>query len=359
MWLKENAEFLAVLNDGGLKRDLIDLECYRPFYEGSMRYMNFFRQYYRFILSICIDLEDLGLPGSRGLELAEWVAQSQLVDAELSDLQRAEVRRLLARRGVEVKAGVDSGERLDERLRQFTERSHHFAIPNRRTAYELTHILFYLSDYGRCDPQVSPETVQSLYFAGGIAYLDQDPDLLAEVCLALEFTQSAVPDLWRTFLKTSHSQFELSTRPIMVGAMDNYHEYFVLNWFLSRVEGAKLFDTDYTGVKSFIHGRGTSALRGVSMATYSMVENSNSTRGQRALGISWTALRSHVQGGLTQSEQSILAGAEASIPEFETFFTAFSRLSDTVTGSRFQGAQQSDQVASLLEARRTLTPVNV
>lgn len=352
MWLKENSEILGILNCSNLSSEFIDLDSYLPFYEGSKRHLNFFRQYYRFILSICLDLEDLGMPGSHGVELAEWIVRSQSPDAELSDLQRAEVRHLLARRGVEVKKNVDSDEQLDERLRQFTERSHHFAIPNRKAAYELTHILFYLSNYGRCDPKVSAATLKSLYFAGTVAYLDQDPDLLSEVCLALNFANSAVPSLWRTWLKTSHRQFKLSTQPMMAGTTDNYHEYFVLNWFLSRVEGDKLFGADYTGVRSFVRARGVSALRGISMALYSMTDSAGSTGGHLPLGGSWSGVRPRLLASLTQTEQSIWLSAEGSIPEFEEFFTAFSRFSDLLPVSDIQTQPKSSSYNGLL-------PVNV
>ena len=109
-----------------------------------------FAQYYRFYLSIFFDLEDMGLKVDVSGQMCVWVAAQGLAEAELSDLQFGEVSRLLARRGTKV--FIDLG--LDDRLRQFINRSATFALPNKKTAYELTHIVFYLSEYGRRDPNL-------------------------------------------------------------------------------------------------------------------------------------------------------------------------------------------------------------
>ena len=63
--------------------------------------MGFFPQYYRFLLGLCLDLEDLGIGGQKGSKLVQWVADQGLARAELSDLQRAEARRLCLRRGID------------------------------------------------------------------------------------------------------------------------------------------------------------------------------------------------------------------------------------------------------------------
>ena len=98
-WLKENAELLNILECTGADVATEALAPLQGFYDGAARHISFFRQYYRFILSICLDLEDLGLPGETGAQLAAWIHREGLAQAELSDLQRAEARRLLARRG--------------------------------------------------------------------------------------------------------------------------------------------------------------------------------------------------------------------------------------------------------------------
>ena len=97
------------------------------------------------------------MAGTQGAKLCNWVAQQELTQAELSDLQRGEAQRLLARRGVEFE---DNG--LNARLHRFISRNDTFAVPNKKAAYELTHIVFYLSEYGRKDPQLGNAAVRSL-----------------------------------------------------------------------------------------------------------------------------------------------------------------------------------------------------
>jgi hypothetical protein len=60
-----------------------------------------------------------------------------------------EAQRLMARRDMAPK-GEDAT--LEDRARYFMGRSDTFALPNKKAAYELTHLVFYLSEYGRCDP---------------------------------------------------------------------------------------------------------------------------------------------------------------------------------------------------------------
>ncbi|UWR61823.1 DUF6902 family protein [Phaeobacter inhibens] len=240
-WLKENAELLSLLRvmqqrvgegvGAGDFRDEADLSPLRPFYERAARQLRFFPQYYRFILSICLDYEDLiGTgrigPDTRAAELAHWVAHQGLVEAEMSDLQRAEARQLLARRGIAVP--VDPG--LDDRLRRFARRCQTFAIPNRKAAYELTHIVFYLSDYGRRDLGLDGAVQRSLTYAGILACLDQDLDLLSEICIALRYCGVTPPPLWEQALARASEGFVI-TPDGFHGDMDGYHAYFVTQWW--------------------------------------------------------------------------------------------------------------------------------
>lgn len=94
-WLKENAEILNVLETTGAMLGPEALALHQPGYEQLEARLGFFPQYYRFHLSMCLDLEDLGFGGDKGARLAEWVAAQGLAEAELSDLQRAEARRVV------------------------------------------------------------------------------------------------------------------------------------------------------------------------------------------------------------------------------------------------------------------------
>lgn len=187
-WLKENAEWLGILTQLEGAQDAASLDPYRDFYATIPEQLAFFPQYYRFFLSLCLDLEDLGMTGTLGADLCRAVAAQGLAEAELSDLQRAEAARLLARRD----AGTFDAA-LDGRLRRFIGRSETFALPNKKAAYELTHIVFYLSEYGRKNPKPSAAVLTSLTYAGIVAFLDQDADLLAEICVALRFAGGCHP----------------------------------------------------------------------------------------------------------------------------------------------------------------------
>lgn len=150
-WLKENAEVLNTLQS--LKTDISpqDIKCYSDFYTSLADRIAFSPQYYRFFISIAADLEALGMVGNEAERLCLFAHHNHLAQAELSDLQRAEATALLARRNIK----LDATQSLHQRLVSFIEHSPSFALPNRKIAYELTHIVFYLSEYGTRDPKLS------------------------------------------------------------------------------------------------------------------------------------------------------------------------------------------------------------
>ena len=311
LWLKENAELLNVLETTGCKISCDALEPLLPFYEGSLRHLNFFRQYYRFILSICLDLEDLGLPGERGEAMAGWIADRDIARSELSDLQRGEARRLLARRGVDLR-GVEG---LDDRLRGFMRQSACFAVPNRKAAYELTHVVFYLTEYGRAPIRLESEERRSLLFAGLVAFLDQDADLLAEICIALTFCDEVPPQDWCRWLDQQVGSFTLRPAQGRVGN-DDYHPYFMCNWFQLLVGRSGFSDADCKG-SVVIEGQARpSALRGVSMALYTLLDQAPGT---------WARMRRPLLQSLSTEDGDVLCRVEASTPVFEPFFEVFSR----------------------------------
>ena len=310
-WLKENAELLNILECTGARLEDEALEAYHGFYERAEKRLAFFPQYYRFVLSITLDLEDLGFGGDKGAAMAAWIARRGLPDAELSDLQRLEARRLLARRGF----ASDDDAGLETRVRRFIEGSATFALPNKKAAYELTHIVFYLSEYGRRDPDLGPGAVDSLHFAGMLAYLDQNADLLAEICIALRYAGQPVPDAWEDWIaRVAHRFAVLEDSP---AGQDDYHEYFVCNWLLATA-GRDRF------AKRFAHGRmafhraetGLSALRELSQCIFDMDDSRQDD---------WGAMRPRVRDSLGEDAWRIVCEAERASGRFDAFFSGFAR----------------------------------
>ena len=231
-WLKENAELLSILECTGATVTTQNLQSYEQFYQSLPDRMGFFPQYYRFLTSIALDLEALGFDGDVGERLCSVVEKNGLDQAELSDLQRGEAMRLLARRGIAAK----NSDQLQQRLHMFMDQSANFALPNRKLAYELTHIVFYLSEYGRCDPQLSEKACKSLTFTGILAHLEQNADLLSEVCVALRYAGKTPPTQWEEWIKSVVRGFDHVAG--MDGAGDHYHEYLVANWACAQMGSA-------------------------------------------------------------------------------------------------------------------------
>lgn len=322
-WLKENAEILNILECCGLRVPQGALDPLAEFYATLDRRIAFFPQYYRFLLSIALDLEALGLPGDLAARLVDWAAAQGLAQAELSDLQRAEARRLMLRRGHDPMAR-DAG--LSDRLRAFTARTETFAVPNKKAAYELTHIVFYLSEYGRRSPDLPPEARHSLHFAGTLAFLDQNADLLAEVCVALRQTGLVPPALWEAWLaEEMRLTALLGAGAAQSVAQDAYHEYLVGNWALAQA-GRPAFTAEVpTGRVVFQAATGrASALREMSERLFAA---QNARSGPRAgpRSADWDQMRAVVTAGMSDSAQEVLLAAETAIPDFAVFFAAFAR----------------------------------
>lgn len=321
-WLKENAEILNILEctgqdiaSGSLPADA--LAPHAALYDGIEKRLAFFPQYYRFYLSICLDLEDLGLPGDKAGMLVDWADRQGLAQAELSDLQRAEARRLMLRRGVDPCGTPDASRALTRRLVDFISRPATFVIPNKKAAYELTHIVFYLSEYGRIATQLPDLARESLNFAGTLAYLDLNADLLAEVCVAMRHAGLVPPDTWEDWLDRETNGFTVGTGE---GAMarDDYHEYLVGNWALETAgrpafrqpvpEGALTLDA---------RRRPVAPLRRMSQGLLDLDTDRSAD---------WDRMRDPIETALgDDAARGHLARAAAACHDFGAFFAGFAR----------------------------------
>ena len=312
-WLKENAELLNILECTGADLSETALQPHQEFYDQVEKRLGFFPQYYRFLLSICLDLEDLGMPGSKAEALCQWAAKEGLVEAELSDLQRLEARRLTSRRGIDP-LPADTG--LEERAHRFINRPETFAMPNKKAAYELTHIVFYLSEYGRRDPNLSPEAITSLEYAGILAYLDQNADLLAEICISLRYSGVKPSQIWESWLERETHRFGVETGA-QVSTVDNYHDFFVCNWLMAA-SGRDAFrkETSFDRMAFFRATPFSGALREMSECMFHMED---------ARSADWHVMRPHVESALSETGHDILTEAEQSSDKFADFFAGFAR----------------------------------
>ena len=314
-WMKENAEILNILECTGQSVPGEALDAYAGFYATIEERLEFFPQYYRFLLSICQDLEALGMEGGKSTRLAQWIASEGLVEAELSDLQRAEAERLLTRSGVTTMGDVTP---MRDRLIDFVSRSRTFAIPNKKAAYELTHIVFYLSEYGRRDPGLTADAIKSLKHAGTLAFLDCNFDLLAEVLVALRYAGTVPPRLWEEAVAASTARFAVAEEGEAV-RHDDYHEYLVCNWALSEAGETPFRAPTLPGPVSF------HAAPAVTAPLLEMSEVLHDLGARRSAD--WNGMRDYLCDTISPESAGVVLQAEAAVDGFEEFFASFARTS--------------------------------
>ena len=309
-WLKENAELLQVLAASSV-RDA-DLSPYEDFAINLTGELQFFPQYYRLYLSMAVDLRALGMRDAPVSEAADFIQSQRLPEIELSDTHRGEADLLLRRAGVDLPADTARS----DRLAQFAENAVAFCLPNRRAAYDLTHIVFHESDYGRRPTRPNAARRLSLIHAGLIAWLEDNMDLMAEIVIALRLQGEAVPKLWSDAVL--HDAAEVEFHPGRDGARfdDDYHRYFVTNW-ASAVLGQPFFTASVPTEARLIHQRlpRGAALRELSMALLKMGSGRTSD---------WQRMRWRVWGKLSEPARQRIAAVET-MPEFEGFFEGFAR----------------------------------
>lgn len=310
-WLKENAEFLNICECTGTPVPEAGLAEWAEFYDTFARTLQFFPQYYRFYLSIALDLEDLGIPGQAAEMACGWAASEGLAEAELSDLQRAEARRLLARRG-HCTGAADPG--IDDRLRAFIGRQATFALPNKKAAYELTHIVFYLSEYGRRDPMVPEAALRSLEYAGLLALLEQNMDLLAEVCVALRYAGAEPSMHWEAQVNDGLGAFTIDGA---ADGADDYHEFLVSSWAALVAGAPALSPCVQPGAARFMRG----AVAEGPLRTLSTVLMQLGT----ARSGDWQQMKHMLYDVCNAADRDILTVAEQSSLHFDAFFEGFAR----------------------------------
>ena len=312
-WLKENAEILNILETSRTEAPDNLCEIYGAFYAEIEQRFAFFPQYYRFLLSILLDLEDLGMKGTKGEAMVDWAIKQNLAGGELSDLQRMEARRLTARRGFDPLAD-DTG--LEHRLRCFIGNSRIFSVPNKKAAYELTHTVFYLSEYGRRDPALDQGACDSLHFAGLMAYLEQNADLLAEICIAMNFAKIEPPKVWTEWLFHEKLSYRLFCGDD-VRVQDDYHEFLMCHWY-QALSGDAVFDASIPQGRVRFERSATRTAPLREMSEYMLRHTHNRTG-------NWHKMRGPIENEISREAADVLNTAAQSSDRFEAFFEGFAR----------------------------------
>ncbi|MBN2630555.1 MAG: hypothetical protein JXR75_08445 [Rhodobacteraceae bacterium] len=310
-WLKENAELLQILAALGAGQGL-DLSLLQPRATGLMEELAFFPQYYRMFLSIAVDLRALGVDDVPVEAMVRLIRAADLPAVELSDTHRGEALLLLRR------AGDDTARdpALDERLAHYAANARAFCLPNRRAAYDLTHIVFHATDYGRVEVARNADRRLSLVYVGMVAWLEDNLDLLAEVTLGLRLSGEDVPQAWSDAVTAGAGSVSFAPGHAHGPFDDDYHQYLVLNWALG-LSGGEAFAAGVPSQARLIRqpARQGAALRELSVALLDM--------GMARLP-DWGRMRWRLWPRLSEAARSRLAVLET-MPEFEGFFAGFAR----------------------------------
>lgn len=310
LWLKENAEVLRFFVCAGL--DGAELgKIHGETVATLAKRLQFFPQYYRFFLSIALDLERLGVTGICAASLVRQAFRDGLPQAELSDLQRAEARLFAQQAGLTAEALMPG---LTGRLLDFASRKATFALPNRKAAYELTHIVFYLGDYGARPVTGADRLIPALEFAGLVAWIEQNIDLLSEVCIALRHCGAIPPPLWEQ--RVSAALSAMRVQPSGGDLQDGYHCWLMASWARATAGGEGLPVLLPAGRLRFSAPPGPSALAEISAELYRL--------GPARSG-DWDGTRRRLQGRVSPAALGLLDQAAAAIPAFRPFFERFCR----------------------------------
>jgi len=319
-FLKENGELLSIIRSSGMGLEPRSLELYSDFYDNVLTLCELYPPFFRFFLAIILDLEALGMPGDKGEVLSDYVLKRDLFDHETSDTRRWEIVNLLARTGRTPNYTFDTREALEDRARGFFHNPDRFIKFNRPLFYDLTHIIFFWTNYGQLKMEAYPELLKSLTNIGLLAFLDNDYDLLAEVCLCFEFVGEKAPDSFYTACSDGRYSIRveyLETEEFPNGPpQDEYHIYLVLNW-LFQFTGKPAF-TEAMGSKMPVFRKReapNSALGALSHRLHSSILS-------RREGQFYIPLKS--RDILSRPQHMQLSMAAIATPQFDEFFDKFS-----------------------------------
>jgi len=222
------------------------LGFYAKFYEKIPIYLDLYPAFFRFFYAISLDLEALGLSGWISTLLKDYVLKHELHICETSDVRRMEVRNLLHRSGVSLSAGEDKA--LLSRVNRFLGNASNFKRFNKPVFYDVTHLILFQTNLGQEKMNVTEGLKETLSSVGVLAYLDDDIDLLSEVCICFKILDLKCPELWQqtcvNFLKDFKITIASTDSPPKIPRSDDYHIYLVGSWFKLKF-GFKAFEETF------------------------------------------------------------------------------------------------------------------
>jgi len=282
-YLKENGELLSIIRNTGLKLSNNALRNYINFYEKIPVYLDLYPAFYRFFYAISLDLEDLGLSGRISELLRDYVLSNDLHVCETSDVRRMEIRNLLGRSNTSLPAQNEKD--LIKRSQRFLENTQNFQRYNKPLFYDVTHLIFFQTNLGKdlSDLEISPALKDTLQNIACLAYLDDDIDLLAEVCLCYKYLGLHAPLLWVEACVDYVEKFSLDSSFFEVKqtlpVTDDYHIYLVTNWMIANYGKTPFLKQDVTGPTTYTKPKlGKSVLWQISKHVHSYAFMTHSSR---------------------------------------------------------------------------------
>lgn len=290
-FLKENGEFLSIALSSGLSIGHKSLALYDNLHDKIDKLCELYPPFFRFFLAIALDLEDLGMPGNKGTELIDFVLKNDLYAYETSDTRRMEIINLLARRGRSPSFETDSRASLDKRVTGFMERPERFIKFNRPLFYELTHLIFFSTNFGKTKISHTEKLFESLKHIGMLAYLDGDHDLLSEVCLCFIFLGEDAPKIWEEYCRNGQDmmtiKFHTDSKFSGASPADDYHIYLVSNWLMAHIKAPVFTEIYQDAVPEFVQNvEKKSTLSKIFKSLHPMVLENEKGRSKKTLNIS-------------------------------------------------------------------------
>ena len=247
-FLKENGELLSICVNAGILIEPRALNLYQDFYSNAYKLTERYPQYYRFTLGMILDLERGGMRGDESRKIAQFVTDENLVEFDTSDVRKLETLTMLEQAGQLCPNYQRLYDDIVARIEGFIKNPDWFMKFNKPLFYDLTHIVFFLTDFGSKAAPLKNDIHSCLIYMGLLAILDNDADLLSEVCLCLKYLALEIPKFWDDYLSdyAGHIRvtFDESVASSLNPSVDEYHIYLVLNAYLAS-QGQGVFSDKF------------------------------------------------------------------------------------------------------------------